>query len=249
MIRRSSWMFSYVWEKGRHKTINEDTLLVRSIHTAKGELIMACVCDGMGGLEYGQNASGYAAEELEKWFVKELMPSLEKGAKGATIRNKGIRIFEKINQVLFLYMRQKKVLLGTTASLLILFGKRYYCFHIGDSRVYKLKSSSSGRAYKNIRQITKDHKKEQHILNRCIGLNHDGKPDFYTGVISDNGRIGFLICSDGFTHIFSQKDIKKAFNPGEIKSEATIKKRLLEITNRSIERGEKDNITAVYIRL
>ena len=38
-------------DRGIKKKINQDSLLVRSAMTKEGEILLAAVCDGMGGLE------------------------------------------------------------------------------------------------------------------------------------------------------------------------------------------------------
>lgn len=41
-------------DRGIKKKINQDSLLVRSAMTKEGEILLAAVCDGMGGLEKGK---------------------------------------------------------------------------------------------------------------------------------------------------------------------------------------------------
>lgn len=40
-------------DKGRRKSVNQDSLLVLKGEYEKGEAVLAVVCDGMGGLEKG----------------------------------------------------------------------------------------------------------------------------------------------------------------------------------------------------
>lgn len=42
---------------GRVKKINQDSYCIKSASTAIGNLVMAVVCDGMGGLKQGEVAS------------------------------------------------------------------------------------------------------------------------------------------------------------------------------------------------
>ena len=59
-------------DRGIKKKINQDSLLVRSAMTKEGEILLAAVCDGMGGLEKGEVASGEViwalADGLKKYF-------------------------------------------------------------------------------------------------------------------------------------------------------------------------------------
>ena len=62
-------------DRGIKKKINQDSLLVRSAMTKEGEILLAAVCDGMGGLEKGEVASGEVIRALARWF-EETLPLL-----------------------------------------------------------------------------------------------------------------------------------------------------------------------------
>lgn len=65
-------------DRGIKKKINQDSLLVRSAMTKEGEILLAAVCDGMGGLEKGEVASGEVIRALARWF-EETLPLLLSG--------------------------------------------------------------------------------------------------------------------------------------------------------------------------
>lgn len=239
--------YAYIWEKGPVKEINEDSIFVRSVNTSGGELVIACVCDGMGGIGNGEVASGYAVEKFEKWFLNELIPTIGRSTKKVVIIGKGIRIFRQVNEELFAHMKTKNVALGTTASMLILFQKNYYLFHIGDSRIYEISNRPFFNEKSGIRQLTRDHSINEHTLTRCLGLNASGTPDVSFGKIKSNGV--YLLCSDGFRHIFSKKELSKILIPNQMTTEKIMKKRLFEIATRSIKKGERDNISAILLKM
>ena len=68
-------------DRGIKKKINQDSLLVRSAMTKEGEILLAAVCDGMGGLEKGEVASGEVIRALARWF-EETLPLLLSGGAG-----------------------------------------------------------------------------------------------------------------------------------------------------------------------
>ena len=39
---------------GTLKKTNQDSVLIKKIHTCQGEMVFAVLCDGMGGLEKGE---------------------------------------------------------------------------------------------------------------------------------------------------------------------------------------------------
>lgn len=239
--------YGYVWEAGNKKAVNEDSLFLRSIKTKNGSLVVGCICDGMGGVGNGELASGYVAEQLERWVLNECFPAIKRGGKAAVIKGKGLRFFKKINKDLFYHMKTKRFPLGTTASVLILYEKKGYLFHIGDSRIYGFFSYPLFKDAAYRKQFTKDHRKEKNVLTRCLGLTPDGKVDFYQFKIP-KGECGFLLCSDGFYRQLD-KGVKTHLAPGRLKNNAEIEKRLKEIAGRVIQKGEKDNVSALYLKV
>ena len=241
--------YACIWETGTTRKVNEDSLLARSVITERGEVIIACVCDGMGGMGNGEKASGYAVEKIEQWFVEELLPAISRGASAPIIKGKGIRIFQSINRELLAHTMEKGEKLGTTASMIILYGKRYYLFHLGDSRILKITGNyiilGKKVTYPWVKQLTRDHSINEHTLTRCLGLNKKGTPDYRQGGFGK--RTSFLVCSDGFRHIYGNREIAGILNPGEIRDSHVLKRRITEIAHRSMARGEKDNISAVAV--
>ena len=51
---------------------NQDSVVLQQVLTRRGRVLLAAVCDGMGGVSRGGEASGYAAVQLRKWFYTEL---------------------------------------------------------------------------------------------------------------------------------------------------------------------------------
>ena len=62
---------------GISKSTNQDSVLIKHASTDIGEVLMAVVCDGMGGLAKGELASATVIREFAKWFEEELPFELE----------------------------------------------------------------------------------------------------------------------------------------------------------------------------
>lgn len=236
--------FGYVYETGK-RAENEDAILFRSSLFAGGELSFAAVCDGMGGMEKGTEASYLCIREMEAWYDRQLVPFISACKNqprnlGAAIKSRGFTLYRQINRTLFEQMRLKGKMMGTTAVMCVIYKGRYYLFHIGDSRAYFI--------YKPMglflcRQFTKDHGNEKG-LSRCLGLNREWKPDFKTGRI---GKRGILLCTDGFWRGFDLAVWKKCMDPLKLKDEMNIMKRLKEIADYNMRKGERDNLSAIYL--
>ena len=64
---------------GIRKHVNQDAVLIRSAVGKEGEVLLAAVCDGMGGLEKGEVASGEVIRGLSRWFEEKLPKLLVDG--------------------------------------------------------------------------------------------------------------------------------------------------------------------------
>ena len=62
---------------GNVKQTNQDSVLIKHGETEKGEILLAVICDGMGGLEKGELASATVIRTFSKWFDEELPYELE----------------------------------------------------------------------------------------------------------------------------------------------------------------------------
>lgn len=238
-------IFGYVYERGLRKC-NQDALLFRQTRLSCGDLCMAVVCDGMGGETKGEEASYLCVHELDVWFDQELLPifldtSISEMKRIRQIKTKGYLIFYKVNRMLFDQMRMTGERLGTTSTVLITFKGQYYIFHIGDSRLYGIRSIFNKSFFC---KLTKDHAIDKK-LTKCLGLTPDFKPDFYFGYwIYRN----FLLCSDGFYRSYNSDTWKNCLNMKYMNESISIAKRLRELAMDNIRKGEFDNISALLIK-
>ena len=246
---------SYYTDKGTIKQINQDSLSIKIANSLHGTVAFAVVCDGMGGLAYGELASKEVVLTFDEWFATELPDVVVKD------KISEIAIFEqwqeridRINEKMQSFADAHKVMMGTTLSALLVYQNRYYICHVGDSRIYRIQSG--------IEQMTEDQtlvvqevkmgiltKEEaaadprRNMLLQCVGASEIVVPQFCTGVV--DGNTTFLLCSDGLIHTLSETELCEAFKPecltdADCITEACKKKVLL-----AMERGERDNITAI----
>lgn len=236
-------VFGHVYETGRRQC-NEDAVLLRSSLFSDGEVVFAAVCDGMGGMEKGAEASLFCIGEMELWFDRQLIPLLAKewkneGQLKAAIRAKAFWLYRQMNHKLFDKMRREKRHMGTTALMCLIYRDKYYLFHIGDSRAYRIKRILERTVLK---QLTKDHGNERGI-SRCLGLNREWKPDFLCGSIKKGG---ILLCTDGFSNQYEKKVWEACLNPAGLQDEAAVCRHLKELAAFDLRKGETDNISALY---
>lgn len=230
------------WDRGRERKINQDSLVLLQALTLQGRVLMAAVCDGMGGLDMGETASGYLTEELITWFYDVLLDAVGKKKPLWVIRRSMERLVYRMQRRIGIYAEKHDLSLGSTMSLLVLWEKRYLLWHLGDSRIYRLYDHKRSK----IKLLTKDHTKDRNELTKCIGSFGFFLPDFKMGTIRK--REAFLLCSDGFWHTVKTEEIAGTFAPSQMREE-NIQRRLREIGEAAMRRGERDNLSAVYVKI
>lgn len=234
------------WERGAAADINQDSLVLLQVLTAKGRALMAAVCDGMGGLEQGELASGYVTERLQEWFYETLLRAVQKKKPYWVIRRSMDRLVYHVQEEFARYAeKQGGIRLGTTMTVLVLWKKTYLLWHLGDTRAYMIRDRNRRRG-KELIQLTCDHVHGANRLTKCVGSFAYERPDFRMGTL--HAGQGILLCSDGFRHYVSGGELAEALAPGTIAEEGQIARRLREIGSACMRRGEKDNLSAVYIK-
>lgn len=247
MVIEMRYLTGVYWERGCVAVSNQDSLVLLQVLTARGRILMAAVCDGMGGLEQGETASGYVTERLQEWFYESLLRAIQKKKAFWVIRRSLDRLVYHMQEQLARYGEEKEISLGTTMTVLVLWEKTYLIWHLGDSRVYRLCTlGRRGRMKSNLRCMTTDHVKGRNQLTKCVGSFGYNRPDFMMGTLG-SGQAMFL-CSDGFRHFITEQELADVLRPEAIGEEAQAARRLHEIGEACMKRGERDNLSAIYIK-
>ena len=248
------------WERGSVANTNQDSLILLQVLTAKGRVLMAAVCDGMGGLKQGEWASGYVTRRLQEWFYESLLRAIQKKKPYWVIKRSLNRLVYHMQEQMSQYGRQESIRLGTTMTVLVLWEKTYLLWHLGDSRAYwicraggsrearlTMPESRSKKSRSKIVCLTKDHVKGVNQLTKCVGSFGYEIPDFKLGILKDGQSI--LLCSDGYRLYVTESELADVLNPYQIAEESQIARRLQEIGNACMKRGERDNLSAVYVKV
>ncbi|MDE7333735.1 MAG: protein phosphatase 2C domain-containing protein [Lachnospiraceae bacterium] len=249
------------WNRGG-QAVNQDSVTLQQAVTGRGRVMMAAVSDGIGGLPEGETASGYITEKLVENFYGQAVSLAARGKRAKFIRNSFLRCFCSMNEELRRYAEGKGIRLGATVSLLFIWRNHYLIFHLGDSRIYQYHSVKGhreqhcyGRCPNEIHcdrgpsngvpvLLTTDHSRGGHGISRCMGSFPYQRPDIQSGTI--HGECAFLLCTDGFYRTFD-KETAAALNPEDISGEGQIEKRLKAMASCACRKGEKDNMSAIYL--
>lgn len=238
-------------DKGIKKEVNQDCALVKVANSRNGKVCLAVVCDGMGGLEKGELASSSVIRAFNNWFEKRLPTLLD----FTQIKKEWMKLIQEENKKIRNYGIRNQLELGTTITAILFVGKRWYAVNVGDSRIYELKW--------RLRQLTKDqtfvqremdlghltleealrHPKRS-VLLQCIG-SESVTPEFFTGKMKRNAF--YLLCSDGFRHTITQKEIYHCLK--NVKTQEELEEKLSELIELNKKRKETDNITAIGVKM
>lgn len=253
----TSYLFAADTDIGLTKETNQDSLFMRHVyHQDVGDVILAVICDGMGGLDRGEVASAQVIKAFDKWLSGTKPTSLGRQADNRWVYDEFNHIIQQQNQIIREWGSRNRIQLGTTVTALLFISNNYYLIHVGDSRVYELKY--------DLIQLTEDQTivaKEQregilsaekarldvrrNVLLQCVGASERVVPQYQTGKILADAV--YLLCTDGFRHELRGEEIFTGLNPSAFRDKAAAQSRLRRLIELNKTRGERDNITAAVI--
>ncbi len=220
------------------RRVNEDTLICEVVRCRKKRAALCAVLDGIGGLSEGEVAGGYAGEQLLSRFLKVIVPMINEHRGIRRIRRSITDSLYYINEGLKTYGREKGISLGTTVSCLYIIGRRYIAVNIGDSQIYLCRGNRLNKLF------LPDRDREGNV-RCCVGSFPFRRPKVRWGFLRRN--TGFLVCSDGFYNVMSTSD--GFFAPYSMQNSEIIEQRLRKMGDYVKKQGEKDNASAVYLKV
>jgi len=235
--------YSVYYDKGKQRTNNEDNYIIDS----NSNYSLVCVADGMGGHNAGEVASKIAVnsinnynfdldsnltEEIKKIIIKSNQKILDKGANCPEYEG-----------------------MGTTLSLGLIYQKKLFIGHVGDSRIYLYRNHT-------LQKLTSDHtlvnelvKKEKidvndvsnhpqkHVLTQALGIDDNLKVE--TKKCSLAKRDLLILCTDGLTDMINEDNIENTINNSEFDAEVITRK----LGEKALKNGGRDNLTIIVLIL
>lgn len=212
----------------------------------KGRLLI--VADGMGGHEGGQEASHLAVEAIQETYAA--IPDEDRqSALAAGFHQAHTRIADHASQ------HPELRGMGTTATAAVILGDHLYFAHIGDSRLYLLRSGMISR-------LTHDHSyvarlvengtitveeaevhPQRHVLTAALGVGVEVPPDAPTSAVPLKPGDTVLLCTDGLWGMLTETEMHDIAT-GNAVDEAC--KALVALAKK---RGGPDNITVQIVRI
>lgn len=241
---------------GIKKQTNQDSILIKHGQCEKGEILLAVICDGMGGLKKGEVASATVVKKFSEWFDSEL-PFELKNLDMNIIADKWSLLLKDLNLKIAEYGQQDGIRLGTTFTGALFIDDQYLAVHVGDTRLYQLDSG--------LKQLTTDHTfvareirrgnltveqakkdKRRNMLLQCVGASERIEPEILTGTVQQGA---YMLCSDGFRHEISESEIYESLNPVNLINKEAMHNNVKYLIEQVKKRNEKDNISVVLVKV
>lgn len=253
-----NFLTAYSTDEGNVKPVNQDALLIKTAVVDRINIMLMCICDGMGGLSMGERASAHVIQSFSKWFETKLPEVMTTEDKTTMIREQWVEVIETANEKLAAFGLKQGVNLGTTCTAMLVIDKDYYIIHVGDTRVYeitdKIVQMTSDQTVL-AREIAMGRIREENalddargsILLQCVGASKNIDPQFLVGEITV-GAV-YMMCSDGFRHKVTSEEIRKGFTPEEMTDEKIMERQCNYFVELNKSREERDNITVLLAKI
>jgi serine/threonine protein phosphatase PrpC len=224
------------------KAENQDAFAVKnpSKEVTQYKGIVACVADGVSCSEHAQLASHTAVSNFiedyystpDSWPVKTAAP----------------RILSALNDWLY---RQGQATsarhngLVTTFSSIIFKSQTAHIFHMGDSRIYRLRHS-------DLEQLTVDHTqlvRGDDVLTRALGIDSHLEVD-YRKLSLEVGDL-FILTTDGVHGVFSKQQFRAAVIESELlfDQNQNLEKRSQVLVEMALQQGSTDNLSCLLLKV
>ena len=241
---------------GISKDTNQDSVLIKHARVEGEEVLLAVVCDGMGGLAKGELASATVIRTFSKWFDEELPYELE-NVDMQVIGAKWSLLLKELNARILEYSKNNGIEgVGTTFSGILFVGDRYVIGHVGDTRIYHIGASLTqlttdqtfvareiSRGTMTAEQAKTD--KRRNLLLQCIGASKVVEPQIICG---NTEKGAYMLCSDGFRHEITEQEIYESLNPINLMNKDAIHNNAKYLIEQVKSREEKDNITVLLVK-
>ncbi len=250
-------------DRGKKRKLNQDTIFHQTGRTPTNRNVgLFLVCDGMGGHQGGEIASRIAIDTMTAQLA-DLFASTgtssnndDTPASRSTLRHRIHAAVSKANAEIRQYAQahsDQTPDLGTTLTLVVIYGDSAYIINAGDGRVYAWRAGQ-------LIQITQDHSlaaalakeglieetevsrhPQNHIILRALGIEDIIEVDAFNWALQEGDKL--LLCSDGLWKAFEDtNDLEQ-----RLAEDTTAADLCQKLVNEANERDGSDNISAIIV--
>src|ERR1700736_2930121 len=236
---------------GRQRGNNEDSYLYWEPDSdqeflRKGRL--AVVADGMGGYEGGQEASRLAVQTVRHIYDH---------AFGPTPQDTLFHAFQSAHQTIQRYAAEHPQFygMGTTCTAVAIVDRQLHFAHVGDSRLYHIRSGSIFRLTRDhsyvgrlvesgvVRSEDAESHPQRHILTAALGCGRDIAPHVPDHPVSLEEGDSLLLCTDGLWGLVGDQELARVAQSNPPAQACS------QLVKTALERGGPDNITVLVLRV
>ena len=249
-------------DKGARRKTNQDACCIQVANTAFGEVVLAVVCDGVGGLAGGELASGSVVYRFVQWFNDELPAHIRSmGPRGVfdfdMVEVEWNALLANLNDAILAYGQTRNMRLGTTFTGVLICGGYYVVGHVGDCRMYHIMPDG-------VRQVTEDQTllakklaegeltpeeapsfRQGHVILQSVGTEALLRPVFYQGTCEPDDL--FVLCCDGAYTRAEDVGIATFFEQVDHRDEDALAQACRNVLQFDLDHGEKDNLTVACV--
>jgi protein phosphatase len=241
------------------RTRNEDSSFIFTADTGGEEPLMPfglyIVADGMGGHFAGHEASKSVSRLVAKQVMQRIyLPFLTDGSSagpGEPVQEVMLDAIQSANKSIHSPDPEKDS--GTTLTAALVFGRRLYIAHVGDSRAYVFENNelhlvttdhSYVRRLQEAGQLTEEEAAShphRNMLYMAVGQGGQLDVETFTRPLPKSGKL--ILCSDGLWGLVTEQMIKDVLS----KEDASMPKMADELVDLALKAGGYDNITVIIV--
>ena len=227
---------------GQHSTAgikdsNDDACGIRvpeaALLNARG--VAAVIADGMSGSEAGK----IAAEACVSGFLTDYFTTPESWS----TETAGAKVLTALNRWLYGQGHrdyETEQAMVTTLSVLVIKSATAHLFHIGDTRIYRMRNGQ-------IERLTRDHRvligADKNVLSRAMGIELHMEIDYRTVPVQPDDI--FLLTTDGVHDFINDAVLAEYLYSNSLQPETA--SRL--IVERALKSGSNDNVSCQVVKV
>ena len=247
---------------GTVKSANQDSCCLEVARTPYGDTAIISVCDGVGGLASGEVASSSVVRWLVMWFERRYSVLLDAFHDNVDALLDHVQAdwdfgIKTLNDTLRLHGRRTNQRMGSTCTVALFYNGSYIVGHVGDTRLYDFENGV-------LMQVTQDQTwvarevlrgtitpeearshPRRNVILQSVGTQEEIQPVFTRGEYHTGET--YLVCCDGFRNELFDDELIDAFGNVVNEGEAAQYAAMESLANLVMQRGERDNITAVTL--
>ncbi|KAG1707573.1 Serine/threonine-protein kinase PrkC [Nymphon striatum] len=197
--------------------------------------IAVAIADGMSGSDGGKEASQVSVNQ----FLSDYYGTPESW----TVKQAATKILTALNTWLYSQGQEKYGTakgMVTTFSALVLKSQTVHMFHVGDSRIYRLRDN-------DLVQMTRDHRvwitNDRDYLSRAIGIDTHLEIDYRASAVQE-GDV-YLLTTDGVHDFVSDKEIQEVIESNK----GDPQKATENLIKAAKQNDSNDNISAQFVKI